>query len=97
MIVVTFEKNGVQGQELITPGPGGIEIDTCKRITKRKHGKVDIVNIAAVPDERMNSWVPPKPPDDYVVENMRHTKFAFGRVIKNPVSFTPKDDDFDDE
>jgi hypothetical protein len=97
MIVVTFEKNGIRGEEHIAPKSRGMELDTARGIVRRKHGKVDIVNIAIVPDEKLTTWVPPKPPEGYIPENMKQTKFAFGRVIKNPVSFVPKDDDFDDE
>lgn len=69
-----------------------------KYLLRKEFGKDSkLLSIGAVPDERVYGWTPPKPPDGYECENMRHTKFAFGRVIKNPVSFVPKDDDFDNE
>ena len=69
-----------------------------KYLLKREFGKnSELVSLGAIPNERVNGWTPPKPPPGFEYSNMRHTKFAFGRVIKNPVSFVPKDDDFDDE
>lgn len=69
-----------------------------KHLLRKEFGKDSkLLSLGAVPDERVHGWTPPKPPDGYEYENMRHTKFAFGRTSKKVIGFVPRDNDFDDE
>jgi len=69
-----------------------------KYLLRKEFGKDStLLSIGAIPDERVHGWTPPKPPIDYEFENMRHTKFAFGRTTKKVIGFVPRDDDFDEE
>lgn len=69
-----------------------------KYLLRKEFGKnSELLSIGSIPDERVHGWVPPKPIDGYEFENMRHTKFAFGRTSKKVIGFVPKDDDFDSE
>lgn len=69
-----------------------------KYLLRKEFGKDSkLLSIGAIPDERVFGWTPPKPPDGYECENMRHTKFAFGRTSRKVIGFVPRDNDFDDE
>jgi hypothetical protein len=69
-----------------------------KYLLRKEFGKDStLLSLGAIPDERVHGWASPKPPSDYEFENMRHTKFAFGRMSKKVIGFVPRDNDFDED
>ena len=79
------------------PDLGQIEsFDIVKRLVRKQFGSIELITIGCVPDEKVHTWTPPSPPDDYQVKNMRRVKFAFGRKAK-PVAVKARPDDFEDD
>ena len=96
MIFADINDNGNQFRHFL-PDLGQIEsFDTVKRIVRRQFGQVEIITIGCVPDDSVNQWTPPPPPDHYKVMNVKINKFAFGRGRK-PIAIKARPDDFEED
>jgi hypothetical protein len=79
------------------PDIGQIEsFDTVKRVVRKQLGQVEIITIGCVPDDSVNKWTPPAPPDGFKFNNVKVNKFAFGRRRK-PAPIKARPDDFEDD
>jgi hypothetical protein len=77
------------------PNLGAIQsFDTVKRLVRKQFGSVELMEIGSIPDELLNTWIPPSPPEGFKFQNMKSLKFAFGRKRKQIVK--ARQDDFEE-
>jgi len=71
--------------------------DTVAWMAKRRHKNknVEVISIGDRYQGQSSGWEY-TPPEGYVPDNMKHTKFAFGRKFKQVKVQAPKVDDFDE-